>query len=135
MEINYKKIESNSIGNKEDYTMYSMDFEDFLWAKGYKQEQNEELYTHKIECKPLTTIQYDVMMINFRDYMILGRMPAIVSENIENKNFSGILSIQKQILKYYKDISKYAEGLDNARILNVYRKIPAFLGNKKNSNI
>ena len=31
--VNYKDIESNSVGNKQDYTMYSMDFEEFLWAK------------------------------------------------------------------------------------------------------
>ena len=32
--INYKKIESNSVGYKTDYDMRSMDFEEFLWAKG-----------------------------------------------------------------------------------------------------
>ena len=131
MGINYKEIESNSVGNKEDYIMYSMDFEEFLWAKGYKAEQIEELYTRMKECKPLTTTQYDVMMFHFRDYMILGGMPAIVAKYIENKNFSGILSMQKQILKdYEEDISKYAEGFDKARILNAYRKIPTFLGNE-----
>jgi cation diffusion facilitator family transporter len=35
MGINYREIESNSVGYKEDYTMHSMDFEEFLWAKGY----------------------------------------------------------------------------------------------------
>lgn len=39
MGINYKEIESNSVGNKEDYIMRSLDFEEFLWAKGYKTEQ------------------------------------------------------------------------------------------------
>ena len=131
MGINYKEIESNSVGNKEDYIMYSMDFEEFLWAKGYKEEQIEDLYICMKECKPLTTTQHDVMMLHFRDYMILGGMPAIVAKYIENKNFSGILSMQKQILKdYEEDISKYAEGFDKARILNAYRKIPAFLGNE-----
>ena len=33
MGINYKEIESVSVGYKEDYNMYSMDFEEFLWAK------------------------------------------------------------------------------------------------------
>ena len=33
--VNYKKIESNSVGYKKDYEMFSMDFEEFLWAKGY----------------------------------------------------------------------------------------------------
>ena len=34
--INYRKIESNSVGYKSDYEMYSMDFEEFLWARGYQ---------------------------------------------------------------------------------------------------
>ena len=129
--VNYKDIESNSVGNKQDYTMYSMDFEEFLWAKGYKEEQIEDLYTRMKNCKPLTTTQYDVMMMNFRDYMILGGMPAVVAKYIENKNFSGILTMQKQILKdYEEDIARYAEGLDKARVLNAYRKVAAFLGNE-----
>ena len=131
MGINYKEIESNSVGNKQDYTMHSMDFEEFLWAKGYKEKQIEDLYRCMKECKPLTTTQFDVMMLNFKDYMILGGMPAIVAKYIENKNFSGILAMQEQILKdYEEDIAKYAEGFDKARILNAYRKVATFLGNE-----
>lgn len=33
--INYRKIESNSVGYKTDYEMFSLDFEEFLWAGGY----------------------------------------------------------------------------------------------------
>ncbi len=131
MGINYKEIESNSVGNKQDYTMYSMDFEEFLWAKGYKENQIEDLYKCMKECIPLTKTQYDIMMSNFKDYMILGGMPAIVAKYIENKNFSGVLNMQKQILKdYEEDIAKYAKGLDKARILNAYRKVAVFLGNE-----
>lgn len=131
MGINYKEIESNSVGNKQDYTMYSMDFEEFLWAKGYKENQIEDLYKCMKECITLTKTQYDIMMSNFKDYMILGGMPAIVAKYIENKNFSGVLNMQKQILKdYEEDIAKYAKGLDKARILNAYRKVAVFLGNE-----
>lgn len=35
--------------------------------------------------------------------------------------------MQRQIiLDYEEDITKYAGGLDKAKILNVYRKIPVF---------
>ena len=131
MGINYKEIESNSVGNKEDYIMHSLDFEEFLWAKGYKPEQIDDLYKHMLEITPLTNTQYDVMMSNFKDYMIVGGMPALVSRYVENKNFSGILKMQEQILiDYEEDIVKYAGGLDKTKILNCYRKIPAFLGNE-----
>ena len=131
MGINYNEIESNSVGNKEDYIMRSLDFEEFLWAKGYSNEQIDDLYKHMQELKPLSNMQYDVMMANFKDYMIVGGMPAIVSRFIENKNFSGILKMQQQILlDYEEDITKYAGGLDKTKILNCYRKIPVFLGNE-----
>ena len=131
MGINYKEIESNSVGNKEDYIMKSLDFEEFLWAKGYNDNQIYDLYQHMIELEPLSNMQYDVMMSNFKEYMIVGGMPAIVSMFIENKNFSGVLKMQQQILlDYEEDITKYAGGLDKKKILNCYRKIPVFLGNE-----
>lgn len=131
MGINYNEIESNSVGNKEDYVMKSLDFEEFLWAKGYKSEQIEDLYNHMIELKPLSNMMYDVMMSSFKEYMIVGGMPAIVSRFIQNKNFSGILKMQQQILlDYEEDITKYAGELDKTKILNCYRKIPVFLGNE-----
>ena len=84
-----------------------------------------------LETKPLSTTQYDVMMSNFKEYMVVGGMPAIVNRFVTQKNYSGILGMQKQILlDYEEDITKYAHGLDQGKILSVYRKIPAFLANE-----
>jgi predicted AAA+ superfamily ATPase len=134
MGINYREIESNSVGYKEDYEMHSMDFEEFLWAKGYQEGQIADLYRHMLELEPFSRLELDTMFENFREYMVLGGMPAIVNSFVKNKNYSGTLKMQKQILlDYEEDITKYAGGLDQGRILNVYRKIPVFLGkeNKK----
>lgn len=134
MGINYKEIESNSVGNKIDYIMYSLDFEEFLWAKGYNDNHIEDIYTYMREVRPLPNAMLNALFTAFKDYMVVGGMPAIVSEFIKNNNFSGILNMQKQILlDYEEDITKYANGLDQAKILSVYRKIPIFLGkdNKK----
>ncbi len=134
MGINYNEIESNSVGYKEDYEMHSMDFEEFLWAKGYKEEQIEDFYNHMITLTPFSQVELDILFENFREYLVLGGMPAIVNTFIKNKNYSGTLKLQKQILlDYEEDITKYAMGLDQGKILNIYRKIPTFLGkdNKK----
>ena len=131
MGINYNEIESNSVGNKEDYEMYSMDFEEFLWAKGYKEEQIENLYEHMKNVIPFSETELSVMFDNFKEYMIIGGMPAIVNSFVKNNNYSGTLKMQKQIIQdYEEDITKYAGGLDQGKILNVYRKIPVFLGNE-----
>ena len=134
MGINYREIESNSVGYKEDYEMFSLDFEEFLWAKGYQPALIEELYQKMLTVTPLTQNEYDVMLENFREYMVLGGMPAVVFTFVTQKNYSGTLKMQRQLLlDYEEDITKYAKGFDKARILDVYRKIPVFLGkdNKK----
>lgn len=134
MGINYNEIESNSVGYKEDYEMYSLDFEEFLWAKGYKSEQIEDIYKKLLTVTPLSSVEYNVMLENFREYMVLGGMPAVVFSFVSQKNYSGTLKLQKQLLlDYEEDITKYAYGLDKGKILDVYRKIPVFLGkdNKK----
>ena len=128
MGINYKEIESNSVGYKEGYEMHSMDFEEFLWAKGYSDEFVEELYEHMHNLEPLSALQMDVMLELFRDYVIIGGMPEVVDTYIKNKNFSGTLGIQKQLLKdYEEDITKYVEGLDKAKVKAVYNHISTFL--------
>ena len=134
MGISYKKIHSNSVGFKDDYEMHSMDFEEFLWALGYSDEQINGLYRHMIDVTPLSLTEMNVMLEHFGEYMVIGGMPAVVNTFVTNKNYSGVLKMQKQlILDYEEEITKYAESLDKAKILNVYRKIPAFLGsdNKK----
>lgn len=129
MGINYNEIQLNSVGYKEDYEMHSMDFEEFLWAKGYKSEQINDLLNHIINVKPFSDIEMKVYKNCFYDYLITGGMPAIVQKYIENKNFSGILQMQRQLLNdYEEDITKYAKGLEKGKILNVYRNIPYFLG-------
>ena len=128
MGINYKEIESNSVGYKEDYEMHSMDFEEFLWAKGYSDDFIDDLYRHMLEVKPLSTLQTEVLFDLFRDYVVIGGMPEVVKSYIQNGNFSGTLSLQRQLLKdYEEDITKYVEGLDKAKVKAVYNHISTFL--------
>ena len=132
--INYRKIESNSVGYKTDYEMFSMDFEEFLWAKGYDNSFVEDMLEHMKTLTPFSELEMTVCMEMFLDHCILGGMPAVVREYIEKGNFEGSIEVQQQLLADYKeDIRKYAEGMDQTRILNVYNHIPVQLAkdNKK----
>ena len=131
--INYNRIESNSVGYKTDYTMYSLDFEEFLWAKGYDNAAGEIL-AHMTSQKPFSEVEMKVYSALFMDYCILGGMPAVVKQYIEKGTFEGVFDIQQQLLKdYQEDIKKYADGVDKTRILNIFRHIPVQLAkeNKK----
>lgn len=128
MGINYREIESNSVGYKEDYEMYSLDFEEFLWARGYSDVFIDEIYRHLVEIKPFSSLEMDTLYNLFLDYAVLGGMPAVVNTFVKNGNFSETLNIQRQLLKdYEEDITKYAEGLDKAKIKAVYSHITTFL--------
>lgn len=132
--IHYKRIESNSVGYKTDYEMYSMDFEEYLWALGYGDNFIEDMLAHMKELKPFSDVEFKVYDRLFLDYCVLGGMPAVVRDFTEKKSFEGSLATQRQLmLDYEEDIRKYAEGLDQSKILSVFRSIPAQLAkdNKK----
>ena len=132
--VNYKRIESNSVGYKKDYEMFSMDFEEFLWAKGYGEDTAAEMLSHMKMLQPFNDLQMKVYHSLFMDYNILGGMPAVVAEYILKNTFEGSLDTQKQLIADYKeDIRKYASGVDQARIINVFNRIAPQLAreNKK----
>lgn len=132
--VQYHRIASISVGYKTDYQMYSMDFEEFLWAKGYTTEVIDDMLAHMLSGKAFSDAEHSIYSNLFLEYCILGGMPAIVSNYIKKGTFEGSLALQRQLLTDYEnDIIKYADGLDKAKILNVYRSIPAQLAkeNKK----
>ncbi len=122
--VNYKRIESNSVGYKKDYEMFSMDFEEYLWAKGYGEDIVETMLSHMRSFTPFNDLEMNVYHSLFLDFNILGGMPAIVAEYIEKNTFEGSLDTQKQLIADYKeDIRKYAYGIDQTRIINVFNRI------------
>ncbi len=131
---NYKKIHSNSVGYKTDYDMHSMDFEEFLWAKGYGPDAIENLLTHMRQLSPFSETEMKVYGSLFLDFSILGGMPAVVAEYIQKGTFEGSLETQRQLIADYgEDIRKYARGMDQTRIMNVFNRIAPQLAreNKK----
>jgi len=114
--------------------MFSLDFEEFLWAKGYDDSTVEDMLEHMRTLKPFNEVEMAVYSELFLDYCILGGMPAVVREFVEKGTFEGSLEVQRQLIADYKeDIRKYAEGMDQTRILNVFNHIPVQLAkdNKK----
>ena len=132
--INYRRIESNSVGYKTDYEMRSLDFREFLWAKGYDDAFVADMLDHMLNLTPFNEVLMTTLGALFLDFCILGGMPGVLREYIIKGNFEGSLDIQRQLIADYKeDIRKYAEGMDKTRILNVFNQIPPQLAkdNKK----
>ena len=132
--LNYRRIESNSVGYKTDYEMRSLDFEEFLWAKGYDDAFCADLLAHMLQLQPFNEAEMLTCNALFLDFCILGGMPAVVREYVTKGTFEGSLALQRQLLADYKgDLRKYAAGVDQTRILNVFNQIPLQLAkdNKK----
>ena len=132
--VHYRRIQSISVGYKTDYDMYSLDFEEYLWAVGYREDAIQNIRDHMNTLKPFSESEMMVYRRLFLDYCVLGGMPGVVRSFIEKGNFSGSLDLQRQLLlDYEEDVRKYAEGRDQAKILSVYRHVPTQLAkeNKK----
>lgn len=132
--INYKRIESNSVGYKSEFQMQSMDFEEFLWAMGYGSDVVDDLLSHMQSVTPFNQTDMNVFGGLFMDYCLLGGMPEVVRSFVEKGTFEGTLALQRSLIADYKeDIKKYVGGIDKTRVLNVFNSIPVQLAkeNKK----
>ncbi len=128
LDVNLKNVSSISVGYKTDVEMFSLDFEEFLWALNYKEDVIDEIKEHVLKLEPFSNLWFNQLSDLFQDYIFVGGMPAIVDKYIKQKNFSGVLQVQKQIvLDYDDDIGKYVEGLDISKVKTMYRHIASQL--------
>lgn len=123
--------ESVPTGYEDFLTMYSMDFEEFLWAEGYGEEAVSILrkYYEKREAVPAAINgKYEAL---FREFMVVGGMPEVVADYIEHHDFNSVSRIQNRILEDYRfDISKHAKGAEKAKVRSCYEAVPKQLEKK-----
>lgn len=123
--INYKEVPSFPVGYTESIQIYSLNFEEFLWANGMSEQAIGYIkeYFDKKETVPIA--MHEKMMQLFREYIIVGGMPRVVSEFVDTHNFVNVLKIQKEIINdYLDDIAKYAEGTEKAKARESFLSIP-----------
>ena len=123
--VHFKRIKSYSVGYQESIRMRSLDFEEFLWASGYREEQIEGLLEPILLHKPFSEATKATMDRRFLDYCVLGGMPDVLETYFVKGSFERVPFAQQRILDDYRDdIRKYAEGLDPVRIQAVFDSIP-----------
>lgn len=132
--VHYKRVASFSVGYQESAVMRSLDFEEFLFAQGYRSAQIEEAYGFVAAGRPLPDAVNTTFGRLFIEYCACGGMPEVVSAYVEDGTFTAVRRIQDRLVSAYRDdIRKYSEGLDAARIERVFDSTPAQLAkeNKK----
>lgn len=70
--VHYSRIESHSVGYKQDYEMRSFDFEEYLWARGYGDDLADDLLGHMLREEPFSPAELERYFSLFLDYVILA---------------------------------------------------------------
>ena len=132
--MTYKKVKSFPVGYVDRIYMNSLDFEEFLWARGINEDQIEYIKSFYDKKLSVPEAVHDKMMNLFKEFIILGGMPDVINEFLLSNNFNSAKNVQKRIIEDYKsDIVKYATDNDKSKIRACFDSIPAQLAkeNKK----
>ena len=129
-----EEVESVPVGYEKPLVMYSLDFEEFLWAYGYGSDTVEYLknFFSSKEKIPFEVNEKFEAILN--EYLVVGGMPEVVADFMEHKDFTRVQEIQDKILaSYADDISQHAKGAEKVKVRKCYDSIPRQLAkeNKK----
>ena len=113
------------VGYEREVEMYSLDFEEFLWAKGISEDAIDNLkgFFNRHEKIPEEIIKrYQNYLL---EYLVVGGMPEVVNKFIETSNYQAVHAEQQKIFKAYEDdIQLYAKNTEKPKILACYKSIP-----------
>lgn len=115
------------VGKVQMATMYPMDLEEVLWAKG-KQLLADTIREHFENNEPMNELLHEEAMQEFYHYCIVGGMPAAVKADITSNSPINQSEIRQMLLNsYIADMTKYADKSDTIRIFEAYDSLPAQL--------
>ena len=122
------------VGFENIVNMYAMDFEEWLWANGIREEHINVLRKHFQDETPVEPAFHQRFRQLLLQYVFVGGMPEAVSTFLTTQQIGPLLEVQRQIIDSYKaDMIKYARTEDKSRIRECFESIPKQLAreNKK----
>ena len=120
----YDIIETGIPSEEKKVKMFPLDFEEFLWAKG-----NRTLFPllrkALAEQKPLGQAVHQIAMKEFRQYLLVGGMPQVVTTYIAENSFQAADREKRDILELYRDdVAKHA-GANARKVRAIFDRIPS----------
>jgi predicted AAA+ superfamily ATPase len=120
-----EEAESVPVGYERQIVMYSLDFEEFLWACGYTQETVDYLHSFFNSLTKVPNDINDKFESLLREFIVVGGMPEAVADFTKNKNFGNVQRIQEKILAAYDDdISNHVKGSEKTKVRACYDSLP-----------
>lgn len=119
-------------GYMEEITMFPLDFEEYLWAKGVGDISINYLKKCFEATEEVDSHTNDMMLKNFKEYVLIGGLPEAVKTFLKTKNLYLVNIEQEKIYKKYTaDILKYVEDDEKRqRIKNMYDALASELNSK-----
>lgn len=113
------------VGYERPIVMRPLDFEEFLWAKGYDDGAIGSLKACFDECRTVPWPAHEKMMRLLREYIAVGGMPAVVQAYVDTGNFNDVHDAQALLLaNYLNDIAKYAAPTERVKARACFESLP-----------
>lgn len=126
--VELKNIKSAPVGYMTTYTMYPMDFEEFLQLYNFTDELRSSLYSSFIGRKRVNDSVHERMMQIFNMYLNVGGMPAAVQKFQDTRNLEDVILEHNDIvMQYKKDFTHYEAEERKPYLTQIYDLIPAQL--------
>lgn len=122
------------VGSETIMAMYTLDFEEFLWANGIKEETVERVRRCFLNEEPVPDGVHYAFRELFLRYVAVGGLPAAVSAYLTANSMGEVARVYSSVIDEYEDdMVKYAPDEDKPRIRECFESIPAQLAkeNKK----
>ncbi len=117
--------DSIPVGYEKNIIMYSLDFEEFLWANGMNEVAIKVLKEYFESGDRIPDVINEKYENLFKEFMVVGGMPEVVADFIEHKDYNRVTETQNKILADYQDdISKHAKGAEKVKVRECYDAIP-----------
>lgn len=119
-------------GYLDEYRMFPLDFEEFLWSASVGNDAIEYLHQCFINKEKVDEPINKLFLEYFRQYILIGGMPEAVNTYRETQNLFVLQTIQEQIrYKYTYDITTYLNNIEKKLYLReIYEAIPSELNSK-----
>lgn len=115
------------VGKVQMMTMYPMDFEEYLWAKG-KEMLADTIKNHFETDTQLQEALHQEALQEYYHYLIVGGMPAAVLSDTAEQPTIRQDEIRQMILdSYVADMAKYAKAGETVKIYAAYDSLPVQL--------
>lgn len=121
-------LRSAPVGYLDEVEMFPLDFEEFLLASDVPAESIGFLRESFEREKPINEAVHKKMMTHFARFLVVGGMPAAVSEYITSGDIGKVSNVQRNILQLYKrDFTKYEKTEKKLMLISVFDQIPSNL--------